>query len=178
MDTEIRDGIRILWGVAAIAAHIRTVLPDWFSPETQVMEIPVDRMDWQVIIPQEEVPFVHAYINASPEVPAMNILLERHRWNFDVPPMIEGLQEMGIGAAIRCPGDPGLVVYWIWKEPRKVLRCSAGHVIDPDTDNLWKRHRHGLKKPGDRCGEEISYERMKGSVYCRRVLKEHETQET
>lgn len=48
------------------------------------------------------------------------------------------------------------------------LQCPAGHKWDDAkaSDRWWK----GDKKPGDRCGEELSYDRMSGTRRCRRVL--------
>jgi len=50
------------------------------------------------------------------------------------------------------------------------LKCSAGHRWDCDkaSDRWWK----GIKKPGDRCGMVVSYDRIGGTVRCRRVLRE------
>lgn len=51
------------------------------------------------------------------------------------------------------------------------LICSAGHVWDPNIPaHQWFR---GRKKPGDRCGEELSYDIAAGGLTrCRRVLRE------
>lgn len=51
------------------------------------------------------------------------------------------------------------------------LRCSAGHEWNSEkvSDQWWK----GPKKPGDRCGEELRYDRLAGgTTRCRRVLRE------
>lgn len=49
------------------------------------------------------------------------------------------------------------------------LECSAGHQWDGAKayDRWWK----GDKKPGDRCGEELHYDRVGGLRRCRRVLR-------
>jgi hypothetical protein len=49
------------------------------------------------------------------------------------------------------------------------LQCSAGHKWDSEkvSDQWWK----GPKKPGDRCGEELRYDRVGGLIRCRRVLR-------
>lgn len=52
-----------------------------------------------------------------------------------------------------------------------ILRCSKGHTIDTESFNDIFYGR-SFKKPGGRCSMLISYDRMCGSVYCRRVLKE------
>ncbi len=50
-----------------------------------------------------------------------------------------------------------------------ILRCSAGHQIDTESLRLDGRQ---YKKPGDKCGEIVSYDRVDGTVYCQRRLKE------
>ncbi len=46
-----------------------------------------------------------------------------------------------------------------------ILVCSAGHRWD--TELPFQQ-----RKPGERCRMELSYDRMSGSTYCRRVLRE------
>jgi len=46
------------------------------------------------------------------------------------------------------------------------LVCSRGHIYDNTT--LFNQHL----KAGDRCPMELSYDRLSGSTYCRRKLKE------
>ncbi len=46
-----------------------------------------------------------------------------------------------------------------------MLFCSAGHRVD--TSHPLSKGR----KPGERCGCELSYDRMSGTVHCRRILK-------
>ncbi|MDD4873901.1 MAG: hypothetical protein PHE15_02860 [Dehalococcoidales bacterium] len=47
-----------------------------------------------------------------------------------------------------------------------ILECSRGHRFD--TESISYRDL----KEGDRCPVEISYDRMTGLTYCRRVLHE------
>ncbi len=46
-----------------------------------------------------------------------------------------------------------------------ILICSAGHRVD--TRHPFEHDR----KPGDRCGMELSYDRIHGLTRCRRVLR-------
>lgn len=50
------------------------------------------------------------------------------------------------------------------------LECSAGHQWDDAkaSDRWWK----GDKKPGDRCGCVLSFDRMSGTRRCSRTLKQ------
>lgn len=45
------------------------------------------------------------------------------------------------------------------------LVCSRGHEFDTSRP----LHRH--LRVGDRCPMEMSYDRLDGSTYCRRILK-------
>lgn len=47
-----------------------------------------------------------------------------------------------------------------------ILRCSRGHEFDTVRD-VW----HGNLRDGGRCPMEMSYDRMDGSTYCRRILR-------
>ena len=47
-----------------------------------------------------------------------------------------------------------------------ILECSAGHKFD--TSHPYYRHL----RIGDRCPMELSYDRLTGSKYCRRKLRE------
>lgn len=50
------------------------------------------------------------------------------------------------------------------------LICSAGHEMDTSKLSLapgWSSY----KKPGDKCGQLISYDVMDGSEYCQRRLR-------
>ena len=47
------------------------------------------------------------------------------------------------------------------------LRCSAGHEYDTEAVTAL-----GNPSEGERCPMELSYDRMHGSKYCRRVLRE------
>lgn len=50
-----------------------------------------------------------------------------------------------------------------------ILICSAGHI----TDTRWVSVTGSMyKKPGDKCGQLISYDRMDGGKYCQRRLRE------
>jgi hypothetical protein len=51
-----------------------------------------------------------------------------------------------------------------------ILVCSRGCVWN--TNDLQTRMNHGDLKPGQRCPMVISYDRMSGSTYCQRILKE------
>ena len=53
------------------------------------------------------------------------------------------------------------------KEP--LLICSLGHLYNPNSvmDTWWK----GLRKEGGKCPEVMSYDRMKGTKKCNRILK-------
>jgi hypothetical protein len=53
---------------------------------------------------------------------------------------------------------------------KMILACSAGH--EWETDHIQTRMNHGDLKPRDRCPMLMSYDRMSGSTYCRRILKE------
>lgn len=46
-----------------------------------------------------------------------------------------------------------------------ILQCSHGHKYS--TKNVW--HKHFIE--GMRCPMTISYDRLSGSTYCRRILK-------
>jgi hypothetical protein len=49
------------------------------------------------------------------------------------------------------------------------LACSAGHKwTDEKMSDRWWR---GEKKAGDRCGMELSYDRVAGTRRCRCVLR-------
>ena len=48
-----------------------------------------------------------------------------------------------------------------------LLICTRGHKFDT-SKNIWHR---GLK-PGDKCPMLLSYDRVGGSSYCGRVLRE------
>lgn len=48
-----------------------------------------------------------------------------------------------------------------------ILICSRGHEYDTERWPWWSHLR-----PGKRCPAELNYDRMTGSTYCRRVLKE------
>lgn len=50
------------------------------------------------------------------------------------------------------------------------IECSAGHKYDIST--LAGRMQCGDRKPGQRCGMVLTYDRMYGSTYCRRILRE------
>lgn len=51
-----------------------------------------------------------------------------------------------------------------------ILVCSRGCKFDTT------RPFSGRLKPGDRCPMVLSYDRMRGSTYCRRILREEEEQ--
>lgn len=51
-----------------------------------------------------------------------------------------------------------------------IIECSNGHRFDIST--FEGRMQCGDKRPGDRCGVCTSYDRMSGSKYCGRVLKQ------
>lgn len=48
-----------------------------------------------------------------------------------------------------------------------ILRCSRGCEFDTEHDIF-----RGYLRPGDRCPNELSYDVMSGSTYCRRILRE------
>lgn len=51
-----------------------------------------------------------------------------------------------------------------------IIECSNGHRFD--LSNLAGRAQCGDRRPGDRCGVCVEYDRISGSTYCRRVLKQ------
>lgn len=51
-----------------------------------------------------------------------------------------------------------------------ILVCSAGH--EWNTDDFQTRFYHPQLKAGGRCPAELSYDRLYGSQYCRRVLRQ------
>jgi hypothetical protein len=57
-----------------------------------------------------------------------------------------------------------------------ILYCSGKHVWD--TMDMQTRLTHNSMKVGGRCPGLMSYDRMSGSTYCRRVLKEIKPGET
>lgn len=52
-----------------------------------------------------------------------------------------------------------------------ILKCSAGHITDTSKSSLSGPDPK-FKKPGDRCGQLISYNVMQGSTFCQRILKD------
>lgn len=57
----------------------------------------------------------------------------------------------------------------------KILICSRGHIWK--TKTLADRFAHGGKKDGDRCPMVMAYDRVDGTRYCGRVLKEQKNNE-
>ena len=55
-----------------------------------------------------------------------------------------------------------------------ILTCSRGHKFD--TDDLQTNIHHDSLKVGGRCPMEMSYDRMSGSTYCRRILHDANVQ--
>ncbi len=53
-----------------------------------------------------------------------------------------------------------------------LLRCSAGHIVD--TNDVGHRITYGDNRMvvGGRCPMVMSYDRMEGTRYCRRILRE------
>lgn len=47
----------------------------------------------------------------------------------------------------------------------RFLKCTRGCHFD--TEHPWHRYL----KPGDRCPNVLTYDRMSGTTYCRRVIR-------
>lgn len=56
-----------------------------------------------------------------------------------------------------------------------ILRCSRGHTFD--TSTFAAQLMNGNPQKDGRCPEVMSYDRMSGTVLCRRILKEQTTEQ-
>ena len=115
MDTETLLGIKELWGISWVAAHLQGSLPSWITSETIRKRVSPSYDKWSLPNPANEELFVardptEPFFVMQPDIV---VEVEMRTIAINIGSAMDGIYRVGLGAVIQYTATEGILLYWV-----------------------------------------------------------------